>query len=114
MRQEQLAETTAVLQGRVGDRKAWVSAVLAANWGAAARARAALHTALPDSMRGREDPDAALYAKPQVLVHTAPRLIGPRTGRCPHHSQLRHVAGAVLVYIHTMVAHTTCRLLHAQ
>ena len=71
MRQEQLAETTAVLQGRVGDRKAWVSAVLAANWAAAAKARAALHSALPDSIRDREDPDAALYAEPQVLVHAA-------------------------------------------
>jgi hypothetical protein len=68
VRQEQLAETVAVLQGRVGDRKAWVSAVLAANWGAAARARAALHSALPDSMRSREDPDAALYAEPQVRL----------------------------------------------
>jgi hypothetical protein len=66
VRQGQLEETAAVLRGRVGDRKAWVSVVLAANWGAAARARAALHAALPDALRRCADPDAALYAEPQV------------------------------------------------
>lgn len=66
VRTEQLSDTAGILQGRAGDRKAWVSAVLAANWAAAAKAREALSAALPEAQRGRADADAALYAEPQV------------------------------------------------
>ncbi len=68
MRTEQLGDTAGILQGRAGDRKAWVSAVLAANWAAAAKAREALSAALPEAQRGRADADAALYAEPQVAT----------------------------------------------
>lgn len=71
VRVEQLAETAAILRGRTGDRKAWVSAILAANWAAATQAREAPRAALPASLRGRADPDSALYAEPQVCIDEA-------------------------------------------